>query len=90
MNNHNELDMLQKFHQSAMNIHIITNTYPGKVTFGLTQQLRRYSISALSNHSEGIRRLRPKQTPHFLEMARGLLFKSQLNETEYKSLTANY
>ena len=74
MNNHNELDMLQKFHQLAMDIHIIPNTYPGKVTFGLTQQLRRYSISALSNHSEGIRRLRPKQNPIFPRNGKGIAF----------------
>jgi len=52
-------------------IYATTNTFPKEGMFGLTNQLRRASVSVASNIAEGQGRLTSGEFMHFLGMARG-------------------
>jgi len=52
-------------------IYQVTRAFPKEEIFGLTNQLRRASVSIASNIAEGQGRLTPGEFLHFLGMARG-------------------
>jgi four helix bundle protein len=52
-------------------IYAVTSVFPKEEMFGLTNQLRRASVSVASNIAEGQGRLTPGEFAHFLGMARG-------------------
>ncbi|HEV2577602.1 MAG TPA: four helix bundle protein [Acidobacteriaceae bacterium] len=52
-------------------IYAATSTFPKEEMFGLTNQLRRASVSVASNIAEGQGRLTSGEFMHFLGMARG-------------------
>src|ERR1700761_3107656 len=49
----------------------VTSAFPKEERFGLTNQLRRASVSIASNIAEGQGRLTPGEFRHFLGQARG-------------------
>jgi four helix bundle protein len=55
-------------------IYQVTRTFPKEEIFGLTNQLRRASVSIASNIAEGQGRLTQGEFLHFLGMARGSAF----------------
>jgi four helix bundle protein len=55
-------------------IYQVTRSFPKEEIFGLTNQLRRASVSIASNIAEGQGRLTPGEFLHFLGMARGSAF----------------
>ena len=55
----------------STSIYAVTNTFPKEEMFGLTNQLRRASVSIASNIAEGQGRLTSGEFMHFLGMARG-------------------
>jgi four helix bundle protein len=52
-------------------IYQVTRSFPKEEIFGLTNQLRRASVSIASNIAEGQGRLTPGEFLHFLGIARG-------------------
>ena len=55
----------------------VTSAFPKEERFGLTNQLRRASVSIASNIAEGQGRLTPGEFIHFLGMARGSVLELQ-------------
>jgi len=65
-----------------------TKSYPKEEIFGLTNQMKRSSVSVPSNIAEGCGRNTAKETTHFLFIARGSLF--ELETQFYLSLDLTY
>ncbi|WP_228446323.1 four helix bundle protein [Chryseobacterium sp. 18068] len=65
-----------------------TKSYPKEEIFGLTNQMRRSSVSVPSNIAEGCGRNTAKETTHFLFIARGSFF--ELETQFYLSLDLTY
>lgn len=82
--NYRNLIAWQKARRLAIGVYRLTQRFPGVEIYGLTQQLRRASVSAISNIAEGHGRRSAKDTVHFLAIARGSLF-----EVETQLVIAN-
>src|ERR1035437_10020618 len=63
----------QKAMKFVTQIYEVTQRFPSEERYGLTNQLRRASVSELSNIAEGQARFSQKKFHHFLSMARGSL-----------------
>lgn len=76
----NDLKAWQEAHELVLLIYKSTETFPDKEKFGLTNQLRRASISVSSNIAEGFGRQTFKEKVQFYYHANGSLLeiKSQL------------
>ncbi|WP_445432864.1 four helix bundle protein [Chryseobacterium indoltheticum] len=69
-------------------VYDLTKSYPKEEIFGLTNQMKRSSVSVPSNIAEGCGRNTAKETIHFLFIARGSLF--ELETQFYLSLDLTY
>lgn len=69
-------------------VYDLTKSYPKEEIFGLTNQMRKSSVSVPSNIAEGCGRNTTKETIHFLFIARGSLF--ELETQFYLSLDLTY
>ena len=67
----------QKAHSLAVEIYKVTETFPSKETFGLTNQIRRAAISTPSNIAEGFSRNTNKDKRQFYSIAQGSLTELQ-------------
>jgi four helix bundle protein len=76
----NDLKAWQESHVLVVMIYKITDTFPDREKFGLTNQLRRAVISVTSNIAEGFGRQTNKEKVQFYYHANGSLLeiKSQL------------
>ena len=63
----------QKAMKFVTAIYEVTQRFPSEERYGLTNQLRRASVSVPSNIAEGQARFSQKEFHHFLSMARGSL-----------------
>ncbi len=66
-----DLDVWQKSITFANDIYTLTSRYPDAEKFGLTNQLRRASVSVSSNIAEGSSRTSSKEYSRFVEIAYG-------------------
>ena len=57
----------------VIEIYAVTQRFPSEERYGLTNQLRRASVSVPSNTAEGQARFSQKEFHHFLSQARGSL-----------------
>lgn len=64
----------QKAHSFTVNLYKITNDFPSDEKFGLTNQIRRASVSIESNIAEGCGRSSDKDFVRFLYMAKGSVY----------------
>lgn len=71
MHQFKELLIWKKSRQFCSEIYSITSTFPSDEKFGLTNQLRRASVSIPSNIAEGSSRKSDKDFARFLEIAIG-------------------
>lgn len=69
-----ELEVWKKARAFASHIYLLTTKFPKEEVYGLTSQIRRCAISVPSNIAEGSGRQHPKETAHFLTIARGSLY----------------
>lgn len=67
---HKKLDVWKFSIELVDKIYSLTKTYPKEELFGLTNQLRRASISVTSNIAEGLARTSSNEKCRFLEIAR--------------------
>jgi four helix bundle protein len=70
---HKKLDVWKKSLEFVASIYKITQAFPREEQFGLTSQLRRASVSVISNIAEGFSRSSETETRRFLELARSSL-----------------
>jgi four helix bundle protein len=70
MRSHKDLDVWKKAMELANIIYDITAGFPKEETFGLSQQMRRCSVSIASNIAERAARGK-KEFAHFITIARG-------------------
>ena len=64
----------QKAMQLSVKVYELTSGFPREEQFGLTSQMRRASVSVISNIAEGHGRDTRPQLIQFLSMARGSVF----------------
>jgi four helix bundle protein len=60
-----DLIVWQKAHQLVLDIYKITEKFPKKETYSLTDQMRRAAVSVSSNIAEGFGRYTYKDKIHF-------------------------
>jgi four helix bundle protein len=72
-----DLDVFKRALDLMADVYRVTKMFPGDERFGLTQQLRRASVSVVSNLAEGQGRLTNGEWRQFLSQARGSLFEIQ-------------
>jgi four helix bundle protein len=68
-----DLKVWQEAHSLVVEIYKITKDFPKDEVFGLTNQIRRASVSITSNISEGFNRVSQKEKVHFYFIALGSL-----------------
>jgi four helix bundle protein len=67
----------QKARIITKNIYLITNDGAFRNDFGLRDQVRRSSVSAMANIAEGFGRKGDKSFAHYLDISMGSLFETQ-------------
>ncbi len=71
MQDFTQLKVWQKAHNFTVNLYKITKDFPTDEKVGLTNQIRRASVSIESNISEGCGRNGDKEFSRFLDIAQG-------------------
>jgi four helix bundle protein len=79
-NSFKDLIVWQKAYKLVLEIYKMTKVFPTSETYGLSQQIRRASISIPSNIAEGYGRKHQAEYKHFLSIAYGSLLEL---ETQY-------
>src|SRR6266705_489868 len=74
MFNFENLDVWQEAIQFADLVHELTGNFPDEERFGLTNQMRRATVSVSSNIAEGSSRVSRIDFARFVEIATGSLF----------------
>ncbi|MFA7421083.1 MAG: four helix bundle protein [Melioribacteraceae bacterium] len=70
---HKKLDVWIASTELVKEIYSVTKFFPKEELFGITSQLRRASVSVVSNLSEGLARYSDNEKKRFLEIARSSL-----------------
>jgi four helix bundle protein len=71
MQDFTQLKVWQKSHNFTVNLSKITAKFPSEEKFGLTNQIRRASVSIESNLAEGCGRNGDKEFSRFIDIAQG-------------------
>lgn len=74
MKSYIELDVWIEARELVNQVYIETNDFPKEELYGITNQIRRSSISIPSNIAEGCGRQTPKDIIRFLYISRGSLY----------------
>ena len=74
MHNFKELVVWQKSHAFVLEIYTTTRKFPKEEVFGITNQLRRASVSIEANIAEGAGRSTPNDFMRFIDMSNGSSF----------------
>jgi four helix bundle protein len=83
-----ELPVWKDARKFTNKIYNITNKFPKEELYGLTSQIRRATVSIMSNIAEGFDRRSDKELSNFLSMARGS--SSEVQNDLYIALDLNY
>jgi four helix bundle protein len=75
--NYNELDVWKECRKLVTKVYLLTKIFPSEEVYGLTNQVRRASISIISNIAEGTGRNTAKDILQFLYISRGSLFEAE-------------
>ncbi len=70
---HKKLDVWKKSLTLVSQVYKLTQSFPREEQFGLISQLRRASVSVISNIAEGFARSSEIETKRFLEISRSSL-----------------
>ncbi len=71
INNFTDLEAWKEGHQLALLVYRITKSFPREEMFGLTNQMRRCSVSVPSNIAEGFSRQSYKEKVQFYSISLG-------------------
>ena len=74
MNDFRKLSVWKKTRLFVKNIYLLSKKFPNEEKFGLTQQIRRASVSIISNIAEGTGRNTDSDFARFLDIANGSAF----------------
>lgn len=74
---YHDLVVWQRAIELTVCVYELTRTFPRDELYGLTQQVRRASVSVASNIAEGRGRLSPAEFRQFLGLAQGSIFELQ-------------
>lgn len=66
-----DLNAWQEGHKLVLRVYSSTNSFPKEESFGITNQMRRCSVSVTSNIAEGFSRQSYKEKTQFYSMALG-------------------
>lgn len=77
MQDFTKLKVWQKAHNLTVNLYKITSNFPNDEKFGLTNQLRRATVSIESNIAEGCGHNGDKEFSRFLDIAQGSCFETK-------------
>ena len=69
--NYRDLEVWKLSKEIAKDIYMLTKSFPADERFGLTQQIRRATVSVMSNIAEGSRRRSKQEFMRFLNIASG-------------------
>ena len=83
-----DLTVWQDARKFTNKIYNLTNKFPKEELYGLTSQIRRASVSIMSNIAEGFDRRSDKELSNFLSIARGS--SSEVQNDLYIALDLNY
>jgi four helix bundle protein len=72
-----DLIVWQKSHRLILDLYQNTENFPKEEIFGLTNQMRRCSVSISSNIAEGFGRKSPKEKTNFFFISKGSLLELQ-------------
>jgi len=86
INSYQDLEVWKKAMESVSDIYKITQTFPKEELYGLTNQLRRASVSVPANIAEGWGRGTTNGYIQFLRIARGSLLEVETLTTVSHSL----
>ncbi len=88
MHNFNKLEVWQRARNLCKSIYNVSSNYPKSEQFGLTSQIRRASVSIVSNIAEGPGRNSKKEFAYFLNISNGSAF--EVETQIYISKDLNY
>jgi four helix bundle protein len=74
MKSYIELDVWIEARKLVSQVYLLTNDFPKEEIYGITNQIRRCSVSVPSNIAEGCGRQTPKDSIRFLYISRGSLY----------------
>lgn len=83
-----ELTIWQEARELTNRIYILSKRFPKEELYGLTSQIRRASVSIMSNVAEGFNRRSTKEFINFLIISRASI--SEVQNDLYISLDLNY
>jgi len=83
-----DLPVWQDARKFTNKIYSLTNKFPKEELYGLTLQIRRATVSIMSNIAEGFDRRSDKELSNFLSMSRGS--SSEVQNDLYIALDLNY
>ena len=83
-----ELTIWQEARELTNRIYIFSKRFPKEELYGLTSQIRRVSVSIMSNIAEGFNRRSTKEFINFLIISRASI--SEVQNDLYISLDLNY
>jgi four helix bundle protein len=75
--NYNDLDVWKECQKLVTEVYRVTKDFPKEEVYGLTNQVRRASISIISNIAEGVGRNTTKDALQFFYISRGSLFEAE-------------
>lgn len=75
--NYNELDVWKECRKLVTAVYLVSKVFPKEESYGLTNQVRRASISIISNIAEGTGRNTTKDALQFFYISRGSLFEAE-------------
>jgi len=84
MREFSKLKVWEKAHKFVLEIYQVTKNFPKEEIFGITNQIRRASVSIPNNISEGCGRKSKKELSNFLNIAMG-----SASEVEYLLLLSH-
>ena len=88
MKSYIELDVWIEARKLVNHVYLITNDFPKEEVYGITNQIRRCSVSVPSNIAEGCGRQTAKDIIRFLYISRGSLY--ELETQLYLSNDLNF
>lgn len=74
MKDYKQLEVFVKSRELVKEIYEVTSAFPKEEIYGLTNQVRRSSVSIISNISEGMGRQHKADTIQFMYISRGSLY----------------